>query len=378
MENNGSFLKLTNIHKGFGASLACAGIDLTVKAQEFFFILGPSGCGKSTLLRLIAGLAPLDNGSIYLKGDRLDTLPPYRRPVHMVFQNYALFPHLTVFENVAFALKMKNTPRMEIEKRVPEALELVKLRGFDQRKPSELSGGQQQRVALARALINQPPVLLLDESLGALDVKLRKEMQLELKQLQQNLGTTFIYVTHDQEEALTIGDRIAIMNQANIEQVGTPEEIYNHPKTRFVAEFIGEANFFDSFSKIEEKGKTLRFYFQDRLWLSGLKPSEFTSASDLKTFQLAVRPERIKLHSKAPRPQEGLNQISGTLKASFYRGASCQYLIQIGDHFVLKALESNDSDRSSFHIGETVFATWPEEASMVLNHSQRPKEPVVL
>src|SRR5215467_10863062 len=236
---------LTKTFEG-GTVRAVDSVSLAIRSNEFFTLLGPSGCGKTTLLRLIAGFEMQDSGTIAVEGKSLDGLPPYRRPVNTVFQSYAVFPHLTVAENVAFGLDMTRHPRAEIEARVKEMLGLVKLEGLESRKPAQLSGGQQQRVALARALANKPRVLLLDEPLSALDLKLRTEMQLELKRLQHEIGVTFVFVTHDQHEALTMSDRIAVMRAGHILQVGTPEEIYEHPTARFVADFIGETNLLDA------------------------------------------------------------------------------------------------------------------------------------
>jgi spermidine/putrescine transport system ATP-binding protein len=245
-------VELKNVSKVFSGvgrgekSLAAVnGVDLQIRQGEFFTLLGPSGCGKTTTLRIIAGFEFPTRGEVYLNGELSNEIPPYKRPVNTVFQNYALFPHLTVAQNVAFGLAVKHVPLPEREVRVREALELIRLGGLGGRKPSQLSGGQQQRVALARALVNRPAVLLLDEPLGALDLKLREQMQHELKQLQKKVGITFIYVTHDQEEALTMSDRIAVMNEGRVQQVGNPEEIYNYPANHFVADFIGDTNFLE-------------------------------------------------------------------------------------------------------------------------------------
>lgn len=237
-------VELRNVFKFFNQEPAVHGVDLDVKQGEFFSILGPSGCGKTTTLRLIAGFEQVDAGKLLIQGQPMTNIPPYRRPVNTVFQSYALFNHLNVWDNVAFGLRLKKSRKSEVESRVKEALKLVKMESLRSRFPSQLSGGQQQRVALARALVNRPAVVLLDEPLGALDLKLRKEMQVELSNLHKNLGLTFIMVTHDQEEALSLSDRIAVMNQGKIEQIGTPQEIYERPKTSFVADFIGDTNLF--------------------------------------------------------------------------------------------------------------------------------------
>lgn len=241
-----SIVKLTDVEKSYGSNKVVHNLNMEIEEGEFLTMLGPSGCGKTTTLRMIAGFEDVSGGTITVEGENVDQKEPYERNVNTVFQSYALFPHMTVFDNVAYGLKIKKVPKSEIKTRVTDMLNLVQLPGFEKRRPSQLSGGQKQRVAIARALINRPKVLLLDEPLGALDLKLRKQMQIELKRLQRKLGTTFVYVTHDQEEALTMSDRIAIMNGGKLEQLGTPEEIYGNPQTKFVAGFIGESNLFDS------------------------------------------------------------------------------------------------------------------------------------
>ena len=257
-------LTIVDISKSFvNAAPVLEKLNLEIKAGEFFSLLGPSGCGKTTLLRLIAGLETSSGGQILFKGERIDQLPARQRPFHMVFQRYALFPHLTVFENVAFGLRLKNTPEAQINTRVLESLELVSLTNFENRWPETLSGGQQQRVALARALVNRPEILLLDEPLSALDLKLRERMQGELKTLQQKTGITFIFVTHDQGEALALSDRLAVMNKGKIEQVGTPKEIYEKPASLFVADFVGESSF------VKEAGGTRMLRPEKLTWGEG-------------------------------------------------------------------------------------------------------------
>jgi spermidine/putrescine transport system ATP-binding protein len=241
--SNGIAVDLRSVTKRFGDHIAVDNVSLQIADGEFFSLLGPSGCGKTTTLRMIAGFELPTDGEVYIAGTPMGATPPYRRHVNTVFQNYALFPHMTVAENVAFGLQMQRVPRHEIGARVEEALRMVRLETYAERRPKQLSGGQQQRVALARALINHPSVLLLDEPLGALDQKLRKELQLELRTLQERVGITFIFVTHDQEEALTMSDRIAVMNGGKVLQVGSPGEIYERPNCHFVADFIGESNF---------------------------------------------------------------------------------------------------------------------------------------
>ena len=244
---SGPFLELKNLKKSFTAEEAVlSGISLTIEKGEFVTLLGASGCGKTTTLRIIAGLEQPDEGSVWLEGQNVTDLEPNQRDVNTVFQNYALFPHMNVADNIGYGLKIRKVPKAEIREKVKKMLELVQLEGFEKRKPSELSGGQRQRVAIARALANNPRVLLLDEPLGALDLKLRKEMQIELKRMQKKLGITFIFVTHDQEEALTMSDTIAVMNHGIIQQIGCPTDVYNEPKNRFVARFIGESNIFEA------------------------------------------------------------------------------------------------------------------------------------
>jgi spermidine/putrescine transport system ATP-binding protein len=238
-------ITLRGLSKTYGEHEALKPLDLEIRAGEFFCLLGPSGCGKTTTLNLIGGFLRPTEGEIWIQDSRVDRMPPHKRPVNTVFQSYALFPHLTIAENVGFGLKMTKVSRQEAEPRVAAALELVGLESFGERSPDQLSGGQQQRVAVARALVNRPGVLLLDEPLGALDLKLRKRLQVELTQIHRDVGTTFVYVTHDQEEAMSMADRIAVMNEGCIEQVGTPDEMYNRPRSRFVADFIGESNFFE-------------------------------------------------------------------------------------------------------------------------------------
>ncbi len=238
-------VELETVTKRYGDVVAVDSVTLNIAEGEFFSLLGPSGCGKTTTLRLIAGFEMPTSGSVRIRGREMGTTPPFKRPVNTVFQSYALFPHMTVTQNIAFGLEMSKVPRDEIKRRVAEALEMVRLPEMAGRRPRQLSGGQRQRIALARALVNRPQVLLLDEPLGALDLKLRKAMQLELKALQEQVGITFIYVTHDQEEALTMSDRIAVINQGRVYQVGSPLEIYEQPASRFVADFIGETNFLE-------------------------------------------------------------------------------------------------------------------------------------
>ena len=288
-------LELRNIKKSFTSEeTVLNNINLTIEKGEFITLLGSSGCGKTTTLRIIAGLEQPDEGSVWLDGREVTDLAPNERNVNTVFQNYALFPHMNVAENIGYGLKLKKIPRAEIKKRVNEMLELVQLEGYGKRKPSELSGGQKQRVAIARALVNNPRVLLLDEPLGALDLQLRRAMQIELKHLQKKLGLTFIYITHDQEEAINMSDRIAVMNHGQIEQIGTPDEIYNHPKTSYVASFVGNANILKGIA-VETREDLVSVQIGNDT-VSVLSPKDHPKNGDSVT--IAVRSENIILDEK--------------------------------------------------------------------------------
>jgi ABC-type spermidine/putrescine transport systems, ATPase components len=300
-----------------GVVRALDGVSLQIRDGEFFVMLGPSGCGKTTLLRAIAGLEVLDSGEIYLGRDRIDPLPAYARPVNTVFQSYALFPHLTVADNIAFGLQMERLPKAEIAARVAEMMGLVRLDGLGGRLPSQLSGGQQQRVALARALAKRPRVLLLDEPLAALDLKLRRGMQDELRRLQRTTGVTFVFVTHDQEEALSLGDRIAVFSNGIPVQVGTAEEIYERPVNRFVADFIGESNFLTV--ALNDDGE---FRVADGPWLEFTEP---VLAGPDGTVTLAVRPERLVLDGSAP------ELVRGELAEVVYMGTDLRVQVSLSD-----------------------------------------------
>ncbi len=303
-----------------GVVRALDGVSLQIREGEFFVMLGPSGCGKTTLLRAIAGLEVLDSGEIYLGRDRIDAIPAHARPVNTVFQSYALFPHLTVAQNIAFGLEMEKLPKKQVSERVAEMMALVRLDGLGERRPSQLSGGQQQRVALARALAKHPRVLLLDEPLAALDLKLRRGMQDELRRLQQTTGITFVFVTHDQEEALSLGDRIAVFSDGVPAQVGPAEEIYERPVNRFVADFIGESNFFSS--AVEVVGGRQRIRLADGPAVT-LETAAETAADGTATF--AVRPERLVLDGSAP------PLVSGTLAQVVYMGTDLRVQVDLSD-----------------------------------------------
>lgn len=337
---------VSKIFTGRGAPFtALDDVSVTIHENEFFTLLGPSGCGKTTLLRVIAGFISPTNGTLTLEGQDLVSLPPYKRPVNTVFQSYALFPHMTVAQNIAFGLEMLNKPKAEVKATVDEMLALVQMTEMADRKTSEISGGQQQRVALARALAPRPKVLLLDEPLSALDFKLRKEMQLELKRLQSETGITFVFVTHDQEEALTMSDRIAVMNAGKIRQIGGPRDIYDHPAERFVADFIGDTNFLDvELLAVEADQARVRL-------ASGAEATVRAPQDDLAPgpVTLAVRPEHANLG-----PIEGAT-VTGTLENIVYFGTDTHYHVALdgGARFVLR--QQNQPDQAqSCQIGDRV------------------------
>jgi spermidine/putrescine transport system ATP-binding protein len=311
-------------------------LDLQIAQGEFFSLLGPSGCGKTTTLRMIAGFELPTSGEIYIYNEAMETSPPFHRPVNTVFQNYALFPHLTVAQNVAFGLEMEKLGRSQIRDRVADALEMVKLGGFEKRYPRQLSGGQQQRVALARSLVKRPKVLLLDEPLGALDLKLRREMQIELKHLQQQVGITFIYVTHDQEEALTMSDRIAVMSEGKILQVGDPREIYEEPNSRFVADFIGETNLLTG--RVIEQTSDRAVVLVDETLPITVSYREPLSIN--QTVTIVIRPEKIaisKTHSNGSQPKGW----SATVEEAVYIGTDTRYLVRLTERTSLSIRQQN-------------------------------------
>jgi spermidine/putrescine transport system ATP-binding protein len=329
-------VELVNVTKDYKGAhqKALNGINLHIKAGEFFSLLGPSGCGKTTTLRIIAGFETPTRGEIYIQGTPMGDRPPFQRPVNTVFQHYALFPHLTVAQNIAFGLEMDRVPRAEIRQRVCTSLAMVRLEGMESRYPKQLSGGQQQRVALARALVKQPQVLLFDEPLGALDLKLRKEMQFELKRMQQQLGITFIYVTHDQDEALTMSDRIAVIYKGAICQIGSPIDIYEYPTNRFVADFIGESNFLTG-KVIRNDRKQVTVRVDDELFVQvALSPElELTQPS----VTLVLRPEKLRLqplHSDDLSPQ-GTNCWVGRIEDVVYGGTDTRYIVRLGDRTIV-------------------------------------------
>src|SRR5947199_6972482 len=312
---------LVGVSKRFGTHAAVDDVSLEIGEGEFFSLLGPSGCGKTTTLPMVAGFELPDAGRIVLKGNDVTEVPANRRPVNMVFQQYALFPHMSVYDNVAFGLKVKRVPRAEHGERVQEMLRVVSLEGLDRRRARQLSGGQQQRVALARALVNRPAALLLDEPLGALDVKLRKQMQLELKRIQGTLGTTFVYVTHDQEEALAMSDRIAVMNGGRVEQTGSPREIYEHPRTTFVADFIGSLNALDLTIDELVGGYAVSRLGEGERVVVPVGEGHRTGES----LRVAVRPERVQIEPAGTPVLDGGSRLEGTIAEVVFLGMYTQF-----------------------------------------------------
>jgi spermidine/putrescine transport system ATP-binding protein len=356
---------LYEVTKRFGGTVAVDGITLEVAPGEFFSLLGPSGCGKTTSLRMIAGFEEPDEGRVVLSGNEIQGVPPYRRNVNTVFQSYALFPHLTVANNVAFGLRRKRLPKSDVRERVRRYLDLVQLHGFDDRRPSQLSGGQQQRVALARALVCEPRVLLLDEPLGALDLKLRKQMQLELMRIQREVGVTFIYVTHDQEEALVMSDRIAVMSDGHVEQIGFPEDIYERPATRFVAGFIGTSNIIES-KVLGRAGDLLEIASApgDRLVVSPPADRDIRP-NDLIAF--TVRPEKLSV-ADIDQPIPGdMCTVAGTVVDVVYQGMSTQLVVRTDEGSTLVAFRQNRERVSDAgEPGSRVRLMWSPEYNVVL------------
>jgi spermidine/putrescine transport system ATP-binding protein len=351
-----SAIRFEGVTKRFGSAVAVDDLNLEIESGEFFSLLGPSGCGKTTTLRMVAGFEQPSAGRIFLNGEPVETVPPYERNVNTVFQSYALFEHLNVEDNVAFGLKRRKVPADEIRSRVAAALELVELQARGKDRPRELSGGQKQRVALARALVNRPAVLLLDEPLGALDLKLRKQMQVELKGIQREVGITFLYVTHDQEEALAMSDRIAVMEGGEVKQSGTPEDVYEHPRGPFVAGFIGVSNLLPG---VAENGG-VRLASGERC-AAGV-PDDCPDGADV---QLSVRPEKIWVEEL----EEGMVSVEGTIVERVYVGTTTQVIVELGEGIRLVALEQNTMRMGAdnrWEIGDRVKLGWHPEHSLVL------------
>jgi len=356
-------IRFTNVVKTFGDFVAIDDLSLDIYEQEFFALLGPSGCGKTTLMRMLAGFEAPTRGSITLGGRDIVPVPPHRRPVNMMFQSYALFPHLTVAENIAFGLKRSNMPKSEIAGRVDEMLAMVQLQAFASRKPLQLSGGQRQRVALARALAKRPKLLLLDEPLGALDKKLRQDTQFELMDIQEKLGTTFVIVTHDQEEAMTVSTRVAVMDHGRIDQVAPPDEIYEFPVSRYVADFIGDINLIEGNAR-HDGGQSCLIHWADGA--EAIKARCADTPADGARCCFAIRPEKV--HIAAERPADAVNAFQGEVSDIAYLGNISTYHVKTPSGQIIKAQTTNQQRRASgrFTWGDRVWLFWQETAGTVL------------
>lgn len=352
-----NIIELKNVSKEYAGHSVLDNIDLSIKDGEFLTLLGPSGCGKTTLLRLISGFEQPNTGQIFIAGKEVNNLPPEARDVRTVFQSYALFPHMSVFDNVAFGLRCKHVPKAEIDERVGAILKTVKLERFAHRKPDQLSGGQQQRVAIARAVVNRPIVLLLDEPLSALDYRLRKAMQIELKQLQRQLGITFIFVTHDQEEALSMSDRVAVLHEGNIEQLGTPREVYEKPTNLTVAKFIGELNIIDTIvtGRSEQHVKIMLESIELEL---KLPPQKIFNVND--HVQILIRPEDLRVwHTSEIDSTEQM--LPGKVEEIIYKGSTVDLMVRLDSGKLLHATEFFDEDDEDlvYKLGERIWVNWP-------------------
>ncbi|MCP4768723.1 MAG: ABC transporter ATP-binding protein [Gammaproteobacteria bacterium] len=364
MTTNQSFITIDGVSKHFGDVVAVDNVSIDIEAGEFFSLLGPSGCGKTTLLRMLAGFESTTSGEIYLDGKAMSEIPPHQRPTNMVFQNYAIFPHLDVAGNIAYGLRKDKLGKVEQNRLVDEALEMVKLPGYGKRRANELSGGQQQRIALARALIKRPKVLLLDEPLGALDKKLREEMQLELRALQESVGITFIFVTHDQEEALTLSDRVAVMARGDVLQMASPKQLYNRPVSVEVADFIGQMNFFDAqVAEVQDD--------QALLDVEGLGQLKVSAQDELvqKGVRLvvALRPEKLLLSEQGNVGDE--NTIRGELSTSAYLGSRSHYFVAVDGCEVPLEVAGQDSGFGAdvaLQRGSEVWLSWARESLVLL------------
>ncbi len=354
MEEKEVIVRLKNVNKSYGDNHVVRDLNIDIYKGEFLTILGSSGCGKTTTLRMIAGFETQTSGEIYVDGKEVRDEEPYDRQVNTLFHNYELIPHMTIYDNVAFGLTMKKMPKDEIKKKVMDILELVQLSGFETRKPDQLSGGQKQRVAIARALVNEPQVLLLDEPLGALDLKLRKQMQFELKRLQKKLAITFIYVTHDQEEALTMSDRIAIMNKGNLEQLSVPRDIYEHPATEFVADFIGESNIF--YGMVDEKKESAVKVSLENGFISA-GPAD---VSEKEIIYVSVRPENTMISET---PVDGF-ELSGVIRDHIYVGNLMKTVVELSNGNQIKI--NTLSKQSVLPEGSCVYVYWELNDAVVI------------
>jgi len=364
MTTKQSFITIDGVSKHFGDVVAVDNVSIDIEAGEFFSLLGPSGCGKTTLLRMLAGFESTTTGEIYIDGKAMSEIPPHQRPTNMVFQNYAIFPHLDVAGNIAYGLRKDKLGKVEQNRRVDEALEMVKLPGYGKRRAHELSGGQQQRIALARALIKRPKVLLLDEPLGALDKKLREEMQLELRALQESVGITFIFVTHDQEEALTLSDRVAVMARGEVLQMASPKQLYNYPINVEVADFIGQMNFFDAQVTDVQDDQAL-------LDVEGLGQLKVSAQGELvqkgASLVVALRPEKLLLSEQGNAGDE--NTIRGELSTSAYLGSRSHYFVAVdGCEYPLEVAghDSGFGTDVSLQRGSEVWLSWSRESLVLL------------
>ena len=364
MSDHDSYIRIDAVSKHFGPVVAVDRVRMDISKGEFFSLLGPSGCGKTTLLRMLAGFETPTRGEIYLDGAAITQVPPHQRPTNMVFQSYAIFPHLNVLQNVAYGLRKEGLSRDELARRCGEALEMVKLDGFEKRRATELSGGQRQRVALARALVKRPKVLLLDEPLGALDKKLRGAMQLELRALQRSVGITFVFVTHDQEEALTMSDRIAVMARGSVLQTDNPRDLYERPQSVEVADFIGEMNFFDARVTAADGGSA-------RLGVDGLGELAISTTRDFvrkgAAIKVALRPEKLHLHVAAP--GDGLRAVRGRVSAAAYLGDRSHFYVELPGLTTPVSVAAQNVDESLAEHREArseLWLSWLDESLVVL------------
>ena len=377
----GSDVVIEEVYKSFDSFRALNNVSINIKKGEFFSLLGPSGCGKTTLLRIIAGFEYPDSGEVTFDGDDVLPLPPNHRPANTVFQNYALFPHLSVFENVAFSMRLNKASKSSITGKVNEYLRLVQLEGHAHKKPNQLSGGQKQRVAIARALINEPRVLLLDEPLSALDAKLRQRMLIELDEIHDKIGITFIYVTHDQQEALSVSDRLAVMNQGNVLQIGSPHEIYESPATDFVAHFIGETNLFDavvvSTRRIDQNSlpgmESGQVEYMAELEIAELGKVKVTTVDEVRPGQLVsftIRPEKIAITKDRPASKrEDINLLQGMVDEPIYSGFQTKFYVKVMNNLLIKVIKqhANYSDEGPDIIWkDSVFLSWSADDGYIV------------
>ena len=353
-ESQKPIIELKNISKSFNSESILSNFNFTLYENKFITILGPSGSGKTTIIKLIAGFESVDTGEIILNNIKVNNIPPNKREVNTVFQNYSLFPHMTVYENIAFGLRMKKKNKDYIEQAVTEVLKMIKMENFASRKPDQLSGGQQQRVAVARAIVNKPLILLLDEPLSALDEKLRKEMQVELKSIQQDLGITFILVTHDQEEALSISDNVIVLNNGKIEQIGSPKEIYEHPVNSFVASFVGELNILDA--KIKTINQNQLTIVVEEIYTYQIQNKNNFVVQD--KIKLLIRPEKLRL--ALSKEKSTSNNLKGQIIEIRYRGSLLDYIILINNtkKLTVTMLQNKDANIFNYNIGMDVFVEW--------------------